>query len=267
MSIDFPTAHGTRWSVLVQDADSGEDLLREHPDRVLSTASVGKLFLLHRLLADVDAGVRTLEDTGTRLPHEMVGASGLWHRMQVDTLSLHDIGLLIGAVSDNDATNVLGRVLGMDRVRQHARDLGFEHTALNDVVRWPIPPGHPERLSEGNATELVRLVRMIADGDGLSESSRDTFARWLGAGTDLSMVAQPFNFDPPDHDFFDRGWWLWNKTGTLLSVRADVGMLMTRERRIAYAVLSQWDQGQDPRDAVLAAMADVGQLMMDALSV
>lgn len=262
MSIEFPAQDGTRWSVLVQDADTGETLLSEQPDRVLSTASVGKLFLLHRLLTDVDEGVRTLEDSATRLPHDRVGASGLWNRMQVDTLTLHDIGLLIGAVSDNDATNVLGRVVGMERVRQHARDLGFEHSMLYDVVRWPHPPGLPDRLSDGNATELVRLVRMIADGERLSESSRDTFARWLGAGADLSMVAQPFNFDPPDHDFFDRGWWLWNKTGTLLSVRADVGMVMTRERRIAYAVLAQWEQGCDPRDAVLATMADVGRMIM-----
>lgn len=266
MSIEFPTHDGIRWSVLVQDADTGETLLSEQPERVLSTASIGKLFLLHRLLADVDEGLRRLEDTATRLPHEMVGASGLWSRMQADTFSLYDLGLLIGAVSDNDATNVLGRVLGMERVRQHARDLGFENSILHDVVRWPIPPGYPKRLSEGNASELVRFVRMIADGDGLSEGGRDTLTRWLGAGADHSMVAQPFNFDPLDHDFFDRGLWLWNKTGTLRSVRGDVGIVMTGERRVAYAVLAQWDQGKDPRDAVLAAMAEVGGLLLRALA-
>lgn len=265
MSLEFPAHDGIRWSVLVQDADTGETLLSERQERVLNTASIGKLFLLHRLLVDVDEGLRRLEDTATRLPHEMIGASGLWSRMQADTFSLYDLGLLIGAVSDNDATNVLGRVVGMERVRQHALDLGFEHTRLNDIVRWPIPPGYPKRLSEGNASELVRLVRMIADGDGLSEGSRDTLARWLAAGTDHSMVAQPFNFDPLDHDFFDRGVWLWSKTGTLRSVRGDVGIVMTDERRVAYAVLAQWEQGKDPRDAVLAAMAEVGRLIHRAL--
>ena len=89
--------------------------------------------------------------------------------------------------------------------------------------------------------------------------------QWLGTGSDISMVAQPFNFDPPDHIFFDRGAWLWNKTGTLLSVRSDVGMYMSPERRIAYAVTAQWNRGADPRDEVLAAMADIGTLIKQSL--
>lgn len=264
--IQFPAGEGTRWSVLVQDADTGETLLAHNPDAVLSTASVGKLFALHLLLADVDAGLRTLEDRVTRRPSEMVGGSGLWNLMQADTLSLHDLGVLIGAVSDNDATNSLLRVLGTERVRAHAATLGFEVTRLNDSILWPIPPGRPPRLSEGNATELVRLAVMIANGVGLNESSRDVLLGWLGAGADMSMVAQPFNFDPPDHNFYDRGVWLWNKTGTLLSVRADVGMAMSRDRRIAFAVLAEWESGADPRDAVLAAMADVGSLIRAELA-
>ncbi|MGO3648675.1 MAG: serine hydrolase [Agrococcus casei] len=261
----FPTVDGIRWSALVQDADTGEVLLSEQPDLVLSTASIGKLFLLHRLLVDVDEGLRSLDEVVTRRPDEMVGASGLWKLMQAESLSVYDLGLLVGAVSDNAATNTLCRVVGIKRVREHSRALGYEHTALNDKVRWPIPPGYPERLSQGNATELVRFVRELADGVGLSSESRDVFLRWLGTGSDTSMVAQPFNFDPPDHFFFDRGAWLWNKTGTLLSVRSDVGMYMSPERRIAYAVTAQWNRGADPRDEVLAAMADIGTLIKQSL--
>lgn len=112
----------------------------------------------------------------------------------------------------------------------------------------------------------MRLACAIADGDGLTEASRDVLLQWLGAGADMSMVAQPFNLDPLDHDFFDRGVWLWNKTGTLSSVRSDVGMVMSPDRRIAYAVTAQWDSGADPRDEVLAAMAAVGALIRAALT-
>lgn len=261
----LPTVDGIRWSALVQDADTGEVLLSEQPDLVLSTASIGKLFLLHRLLVDVDEGLRSLDEVVTRRPDEKIGASGLWYLLQADSLSLYDLGLLIGAFSDNAATNTLCRVVGIERVREHSKALGYEHTALNDKVRWPIPPGYPEHLSQGNAAELVRFVRELADGVGLSSASQDVFLQWLGAGADMSMVAHPFSFDPLDHNFSDRGAWLWNKTGTLLSVRSDVGMYMSPERRIAYAVTAQWNRGADPRDEVLAAMADIGTLIKQSL--
>ena len=67
----FPTVDGIRWSALVQDADTGEVLLSEQPDLVLSTASIGKVFLLHRLLVDVDEGLRSLDEVVTRSPDEM----------------------------------------------------------------------------------------------------------------------------------------------------------------------------------------------------
>ena len=78
----FPTVDGIRWSALVQDADTGEVLLSEQPDLVLSTASIGKVFLLHRLLVDVDEGVRSLDEVVTRRPDERIGASGIWNLMQ-----------------------------------------------------------------------------------------------------------------------------------------------------------------------------------------
>lgn len=264
-AVAFPTVDGIRWSALVQDADTGEVLLSEQPDLVLSTASIGKVFLLHRLLVDVDEGVRSLDEVVTRRPDERIGASGIWNLMHADSLTLYDLGLLVGAVSDNAATNTLCRVVGIERVREHSQSLGYEHSALNDKVRWPIPPGYPELLSHGNATELVRFVRELADGEGLSSASQDVLLQWLGTGADMSMVAQPFSFDPLDHNFSDRDAWLWNKTGTLLSVRSDVGMYMSPERRIAYAVTAQWNRGADPRDEVLAAMADIGTLIKQSL--
>ena len=72
IDVDLPEENGTVWSVLVQDIDSGEVLRQHDPETVQDTASVGKVFLLHRLLAEVDAGTRTLEDRVTRRPVEAI---------------------------------------------------------------------------------------------------------------------------------------------------------------------------------------------------
>jgi beta-lactamase class A len=265
MSIEFPTDDGCRWSVLVRDIDTGEELLSHAPDRVLSTASIGKVFLLHRLLHEVDAGTRSLDDVVTRRPSEAIGGSGMWQLLQQDTFTLYDLGMLIGAVSDNAATNTLARVIGLDAVHAHTRALGYEHSALNDAIRWPIPPGMPRRLSEGCATELVDFVSRVQRGEGLSAASSDVLRGWFGAGMDLSMVGSVFDLDGPDHNGFDGGVWFWNKTGTISTVRADIGVVMSPTRRIAYAVLAEWNRGADARGPVLETMAEVGLLIGEAL--
>ena len=270
MSAGFAEAEreldGLRFSALAVDVDSGETLFEHRPDLVLDTASVGKVFLLHRLLAEVDAGTRTLEERVTRRPSEWMDNSGLWYLLQEDTLSLYDVAALIGAVSDNAATNTLCRVIGLPVVQEHTRALGYTHSGLDDVVRWPLPPGAPRTLSHATAAELVRFVRTTATAADLSPASADTLQRWLGAGMDLSMVASAFGLDPLAHYLFDRGVWLWNKTGTISTVRADTGLVMSPDRRIAYAVLANWPRDLDARDRVLAVMRSAGDVLRNRLA-
>ena len=52
-----------------------------------------------------------------------------------------------------------------------------------------------------------------------------------------------------------------NKTGTISTARADVGIVTGPDAAVAYAVLAEWDEGRDPRDQVLADMAAIGHLI------
>ncbi|WP_309127443.1 serine hydrolase [Microbacterium sp.] len=252
---DFP---GLAISAIAADIDTGVELFRHQSERVLDTASVGKIFLLHRLLTEVDRGERSLEERVTRRPVEQIDNSGIWYLLQQDSLTLYDVAALIGATSDNAATNTLCRVIGLDQVGAHTRALGYAGSSLDDVVRWPLPPGAPRTLSHASAEELLRFVQRTADAVDLSSASSDTLQRWLGAGMDLSMVASPFGLDPLAHYFFDRDVWLWNKTGTISTVRADMGLVMSPTRRIAYAVLINWERGTPARDRALQVMRNAG---------
>lgn len=253
------------WSVSVTDARSGEVIASYDPDTVVDTASVGKLFLLHTVLAQVDAGERSLTDVLERLPVDMIDNSGLWWRMAGQHLSVYDVGLLIGAVSDNVATNVLLRSVGLEAVHAHTRRLGYTASGLDDKVRWPLPPGVSRTLSHASSRELADFCARLARREDLSAASVDVLTTWLSASTDLSMVASAFNFDPLAHDGYDRGMWLWNKTGTISTVRADTGVVMTRNSQIAYAVLAQWKPGIDRRDDVLECMRSIGAQIRRAL--
>lgn len=259
--LDRLGAGGITWSVNAFDIDSGAEVLSYEPKGALDTASIGKVFLLHSVLRLEAEGLLDLEEQVTRRPNERMDNSGLWHLLQADTLSIYDLCTLIGAVSDNAATNTMCRRVGLDLIRAHTSDLGMVDSSLDDIVRWPIPAGFPPHLSTGSAMELSGFVSRLSRNELLDAAGCDTLRRWLGAGVDCSMVASSLNFDPLAHDFYDRGLWLWNKTGTTSSVRGDIGMLSTHGHRVAYAVLANWERGTDHRDAAMATMRDIGVLL------
>ncbi|MFL6180352.1 MAG: serine hydrolase, partial [Actinomycetes bacterium] len=96
----------------------------------------------------------------------------------------------------------------------------------------------------------------------LSPAVTNTVIGWLALNTDLSMVAGSFGLDPLAHVEPDRGVVLWNKTGTNVGVRCDVGVVSRGQRRLAYAVLANWTpagERDELRDQVLQAMRAIGK--------
>ncbi len=248
-----------RWSVRIQDADTGAVLFQQAPDDVLRTASVGKLLLLVRaaeMLADgqLDAG-----EPLTRSADDTVADSGIWQYLRTDTLPVSDVCELIGMASDNLATNVLLRRVGLDAVAQAAARRGLTATALHDRVRDVRGPGQPPTLSTGGAGELSGLLAGVHRGWLAGDPVCGAVHGWLAAGLDLSQVASGWGLDPLSHRAADRGLTLVHKTGTDDGVRADVGVLTGPARSIAYCVIANWDGGAPTmRDEVLARQRSIG---------
>lgn len=245
------------WGVCLRDAATGEVLAAHEPDAVLPTASVGKLLLL----LEVARGGIPPDELLHRGSVPAVADSGLWQHLRVDALTAADAAALVGAVSDNLATNVLLQRVGLGAVDRLRRSLGLHGTALHDVVRDVRGPGDPPTLSTGTAAELSGLLADLHRGRAVSAEASAQVLRWLAAGTDLSMVAAPWGLDPLAHVEPDRGLRLRHKTGTDAGVRADVGVLAGPRRAVAYAVLARFDDAQ--RDDVLGAMADVGRVLRE----
>jgi beta-lactamase class A len=254
-----------RWSVEVRDAGSGDQLFGLTPDTVLPTASVGKVLLLIETARQLESGELGGSPPLERTAEDDVQDSGIWQFMAADRLGVEDLALLVGVVSDNLATNVLLRRVGLTQVRRTADRLGLHAVRLHDKVRDRRGPSHPPTLSEGSASEWVHLLARLSAGAVLSAEVSRRVLLWLQAGTDLSMVAQPFGLDPLAHATPDRGLRLWHKTGTDDGTRADVGLLAGPEATVAYAALARWDPtGPDRRMAVLAAMQEVGRAVLEA---
>jgi beta-lactamase class A len=239
---------GVDWSVRVGDHAAHQ------PERCLRTASVGKLLLLIETARRISDG--RLDPSG-RLNRDStvaVADSGLWQHLSVTALPVADLAVLVAAVSDNLATNVLLGHIGLRPLTGLAAELGLRETALLDFVRDDRRPGDPTTLSQGTAGELAGLMSGLARGTVVSPAVSARVDSWLATGVDLSMVASGFDLDPLAH----AGSPLRNKTGTDDGIRADVGHLGP----LPYAVLANWNPAEADRTAgVLAGMRTIGRAM------
>jgi len=246
-----------RISVSVLDADSGAVLASNDPDRTHRTASIGKILLLIEVAVRFADGRLEPQAPLTRTDADRVADSGLWQHLSVDALPAADLAVLIGAVSDNLATNVLLRNVGLLAVSERARTLGLKVTRLHDQVRDHRRPTDPETLSTGTAGELADLLARLHRGEVRSKSVSRQVLRWLTLGTDTSMAAGALGLDPLAHPDPDRSLSLAHKTGTSPGIRCDVGLVTGPRRTVAYAVLAEFDD--DDRDSVLGSMFTLGQ--------
>jgi beta-lactamase class A len=270
----LPAIGGLEWSVCVRDS-GGAVLYEVGADLRLRTASVGKVLLLLETARQLASGALSPDEPLTRSPALWVGDSGLWHTLSVDTLPLVDVAALVGAVSDNLATNVLLHRVGLDAVGELTRTLGLAQTALHDRVRDRRTQHDPPTLSTGTARELSNLASRIAAGDAVGPEADGLVRAWLSANVDQSMVGSAFveriGLDPIAHHLSlagDRT--VWNKTGTDSGVRADVGAVTSRGRTISWAAVAQWVPSHDQSIALrqitsaFDGMRRVGHLVLDA---
>ena len=247
---------GVTWSACVRDLATGEAIAAADPGAVMPAASMGKLLLLIELARQAERGELALTERLARTPADAVADSGLWRHLDAEALTVNDLAVLTGAVSDNLATNVLLRRVGLDRVAETARRLGLRATALHDRVRDERGPEHPPALSSATAAELTRLFADLHAGRAISPGASERVLGWLAHGADLSMVASAMGLDP-----LARGAdGLRHKTGADAGVRADAGLLTGPRGGVAYAVLARWT-GRDRLSAVLAAMRAVGEAL------
>lgn len=271
------------WSVLVRDAETDEVVLEQTPAVLLSAASAPKLLLLVACAALIERGELDPRERLERASVPPVGDSGLWQHLDQPTLTVADAALLVGAVSDNLATNVLLERIGLDAVARECDRLGIRDVHLHDAVRDVRGAGDAPRLSSASAAGMVELMARLAGGT-LGAGMRDRTAAdpaalgattldrrvlgWMRHSVDLSMVASAFGLDPLAHGATATGIdgeaqppavELFVKTGTDVGVRADVGIVRTPRRTLVYAAIANWVPAPGAQDAVLASMRAIGE--------
>lgn len=233
-----------QWSFAVYEG--GTPIAGVDADRITTPASTIKVAVLVLVLQEVAAGRMRLEDR-LDIPTERAGGSGVLVVLpSVHRLTIAEIAELMIVVSDNEATNILIRHLGLDLIARRLPDLGMTNTQIQRTLMDTHLPGSNHTTADDQARLLDRLC-----GDLLPDRLR-TFALDM-------LLRQQFNSRMPARlgpDVLCR-----HKTGEIIGVRHDVGILEFDDRKIAFAALGTDlqeaidAQGPGPVDDIVARAA------------
>lgn len=216
---DFPG----RASVFVLDTAGGERFEYDADTR-LHSASLIKLFILWHLFERADSGDLALSEEAVLSPGAAVEGGVLHRALPGARLRLDDLALLMLAVSDNTAANILIDRLGIDAVNASIRNLGCAHTVLGrKMLDFEARRRGLDNYTCARETGEL-LVRMAQRGGRMLDL--------LSVQKNVSKFASGIPFDDAD----DLEVFLAHKTGELPEHEHDAGILFHRTGRPIVAV-------------------------------
>ncbi len=230
-------------------------------DQVFPTASTIKLPLLFELYRQDQAaragttGMAKLTDRYTMDSADFVDDSrimaGLTHGVTV--LTNRDLAQFMIAVSDNAATNLLIKRVGLDNVNAMLRAQGLVHTQLR---RKMIDLDAARRGDENVATprEMTKLLEAIWKQQVLNAVTTRAFLVQLSTAK-ASRIPRLL---PTDVRVAD-------KSGELDGVRADVGIVFVARRPFAICVMTTLDRDERAAEQAISEVALAAYRYFDML--
>jgi beta-lactamase class A len=255
------------------------------PDEPVALASVFKVPLMVALHRSADAG-RLKLDQPVEVPaaDRTTGVAGLGAMHDDAALSLRDLALLMITVSDNAAADTVLDAVGFDALDDTLDTLGLGHTRIvassgrinttlvDDLVRSGLGPDQaladPGAVANfrtldpqaGNVTtprDMTRLLASIWRDEAASPAACAEMRRTMRLQAYRQRIAAGF----PSDDV-----WVAGKTGTLLNLRSEIGVVeLPSDRRFALAVFTTAATPAFKNPDADAAIAGAARLAVDQL--
>jgi beta-lactamase class A len=231
-------------AVAIKDLTDGRMILL-HADEVMPTASTIKIAVLAELYRQEAAGSARLADSYLVDSADFLPGGDLLAGLTpgVTRLTNRDLATLMVGVSDNRATNVLIRRVGMERVNALLDSLGLKATRLRRRM-LDLAAARAGRENTASARELVALLEALWGTRVLSGALRDDFFRVLATPKERYLPR-----------LLPEQARLASKPGWLEGVRVDAGIGFAPNRPFAIAVMITYSG--DER-AAEQAIADIG---------
>lgn len=232
--------------VAIEDLTTGQKfLLRE--DEVFPQASSIKIAILAELYRQNqwslqgESGKARLSDLYTVRASDLVADSYIMEGLTplVTRVTNRDLAVMMVAVSDNSAANVLIDRVGLENVNQFLDSLGLSHTRLHRKM-MDVKAAEQGRENVSTPREMMMLLEKIYRGEILNKSMTDDFLKILSTHKE-SWIPHllPENVR------------IANKPGSLEGVRNDSGIVFTQNRPYVICIMTTYlDRERDGEEAI-----------------
>ena len=214
-------------AVAIKDLRDGRTLMLQ-ADAVMPTASTIKLAILAELYRQEQrGGGARLADAYLADSADVVPGSDILGGLSfgVTRLTNRDLATFMIGVSDNGATNVLIRRVGMERVNGLLDTLGLRETRLRRRM-LDLEAARAGRENTATARELVALLEALWSGRVVTGALRDDFFRVLATPKERYLPR-----------LLPEQARIASKPGWLEGVRVDAGIGFAPNRPFAIAVM------------------------------
>jgi beta-lactamase class A len=226
-----------RFVLYARHLDTGEVITfgDEHP---METASSIKLAIMMEAFRQAEAGQLPLDSPIVLRADDQVAGSGVLQHLTVgDTLPLLDVIRLMITVSDNTATNMVLRAVGLSSVNATLASLGLKHTRLFKRIDWTIPGP----IGHSVPSELAELLARIHQGALVSRQASEGMWEVLVRQEYQTLLtrALPYHLLNSDDDDTPPLVQIGSKSGSVTGVRNDAGLVRTPWGTYVIAIMSE----------------------------
>lgn len=228
-------------SVFAKNLTTGEEVAYD-PDTLRPTASTFKVPVLVELFNQVEQGMVSLDDRLVTNEQNATKGSGILRdlRLGVD-LPVVDVATLMIVVSDNQATNMLLDLLGIENINATMAAKGFANTKIVNRIDFPVIGDDAKNLAVTTPRELAEIMAGIANNTILSEKSCAAILEILRKQHYLDTVARYFPYTPFAAEMGrpDNGLRVYNKTGSWSGMRGDAAFIEWPGTRYTIGLISE----------------------------
>lgn len=223
-------------------------------DESVTSASMIKMIIAHTVLEQAAAGSVSLDDSYTLQGSDLVGGTGsLSGRGAGAAVTYRELVQRMISESDNTATNVLIRTVGMDTINQDAQKLGLTGTQVNRFMMDydAIAQGIENHVT---SNDLALLFQMVYENTFVNEEMSALVLDALKNQQDPGGIRQGL---PAEAVFA-------HKTGTLNGARHDGGIVLGDHPFVLVVLCTT--EGTIDEGAAHTVMGDIARIAQTSLT-
>jgi len=220
---------GTGAEVRVNDTDS------------FPTASMIKILILFELVRQCAKGQAHLWERVTLRDVDKTLGSGLLSAFDAGAnLTLRDLAVMMMAISDNTATNVLIDRLGQYAINQACRDARMFDTELRGKIDFEKLRASPDNLAVTTPRDFVTFLTALRRGELIPAGYVEQVLDVMRIQKYIEPIRKRLPVNPYAREFGEaEEVWVASKTGGLQGVRCEGGLVHTPRAEWALCVMTR----------------------------